>query len=133
MVDLPTGFPFKSSTRVIKDLLPQIARDRGGPDLDVVMQMGQNELQNRVTSCVARIALGVALITLLVTGAAAWYARVAFQSSERWEQNQLAALERLQKDGAAMRQALEKFEAKLEAPRPAKEAKKVPRAGAAAR
>ena len=131
--DIQDEFPFKSSTAEIKRLLPQIRKARGQRNYDVEMQLAQFELQSRAAARTNRIALGVAgaalVISIVAAGVTAHYARAAFQSSERWERNQLAALEQLQQDGAAIRQALERLEAKW----PAQGTKKVPRTGAAAR
>ena len=83
------------------------------------MLLGQFELQNCATARTGKVALAVAGAALLVSiisgGFAAYYTHAAFQSSQRWEQRQLAALEALQNDGAAirdtLRQAIEKLDA----------------------
>jgi len=136
MVDIQDEFPFKSSTAEIKRLLPQIRKARGQKNYDVEMQLAQFELQSRAAARTSRIALGVAgaalLVSVISAGVTAHYARAAFQSSERWEQRQLAALEKLQNDGTAIRDALRQAIDKLDAARPAP-AVKAPRRGAAPR
>ena len=136
MVDIQDEFPFQSSTDEIKRLLPQIRKARGQKNYDVEMLLGQFELQSRATSRTGKVALAVAGIALLVSivfgSITAHYARAALESGQQWEQKQLAALEQLRQDGAAMRSTLEKLEAKFDAGRPAP-AVKAPRAGAAAR
>jgi len=135
MVDIQDEFPFQSSTDEIKRLLPQIRKARGQKNYDVEMLLGQFELQSRATARTGKVALAVAGIALLVSivfgSITAHYAHAALQSGQQWEQKQLAALEQLRQDGAAMRSTLEKLEAKLDAGRPARSVK-APRAGAAA-
>src|ERR1043166_705379 len=85
MVDLPDGFPFTSSTRQIKRLLPQIWKDPRTTSYDLMLQMGQSELQNRAVRFTGWVALGLAVVTLVVSLLAAYYAREALRSSDRWE------------------------------------------------
>lgn len=134
MVDIQDEFPFKSSTTEIKRLLPQIRKAHGQKNYDVEMQLAQFELQSRAAARTSWVALGVAgaaLVVSIIAGVTtAHYGRAALLSTERWERSQLAALEQLQKDGARIRDALERLEAKFEAGRPATRGK-APRAGAA--
>ena len=135
-MDIQDEFPFQSSTAEIKRLLPQIRKARGAKNYDIEMQLAQFELNSRAAARTGWIALGVAGVALLVSivfgSITAHYARAALESSQQWEQKQLAALEQLRQDGAALRNALEQLEAKPAASPPARAAK-APRAGAAGR
>jgi hypothetical protein len=109
------GFPFKTSTRRIRKLMPEIVKARGAQNLDVSLQLGQFELQRRAGARLGSIALVVSLASLLFGAGAACYARLAFVSSDRWEKKQFEQLEQLktlatmQADVAAMRAAVEKL------------------------
>jgi hypothetical protein len=103
MQNLKPNYPHGSTKReietVIRDYSKQIAEDEG--DINTVLQLtpiillGQSEIQGRFNKTTIGISLGVAFLSLLISGVALWVAFYSDSSNAGWEERQLKFLEQI--------------------------------------
>lgn len=72
-----------------------------------LIQLGQNELQNRKTEKTARLSIGLGLLSVFIASVALVVSFIGSRSSSQWETSQIELLEKIKQEIAAGRSTSE--------------------------